>query len=136
MPGTDARIRSAMRHPVRLKGLRAGALEPTTSDSGTVLAKAARRTGRWLGLNASEFEAATGLPWTGDATPSHDSEGWTRCLALVRFAYRLEAALGRRGAVRTWLRGRHLQLVPTPTDVLAGPGGPAALNAYLDKSER
>lgn len=134
--GTDARLRRAMRHPVRLEGQRAGAPAPAPADAGTVLTKAARRTGRWLGLTASEFEAATGLPCKGIATPGPGSAEWRRCLALVRLGYRLEAKLGRRGVVRTWLRGRHLQLVPTPTDVLTGPGGAAALNAYLDAFER
>lgn len=105
-------------------------------DPGAVLAKAARRTGRWLELTPEEFEAASGLPMKGTAAPVPNSLAWTRCLALVEVAGRLEATLGRRSAVREWLQGAHLALMPTPRDVLTSAAGPAALKEYLDAFER
>lgn len=135
-PGTTARLNRAMRRPVHLRGLRAGSQDEVDVDAGAVLVKAARHTARWLGLDPELFARATGLPWRGDATPAVGSEEWARCLALVQLGGRLESKLGRRGTVRAWLRGRHVQLVPTPLDVLAAPGGLAALNGYLDAFER
>lgn len=135
-PGATSRLNRAMRRPVRLRGLRAGSHDDVDVDAGAVLAKAARHTARWLGLAPELFARATGLPWEGDAKPAVDSEGWARCLALVQLGGRLKSKLGRRGTVRAWLAGRHLQLEPTPLDVLAAPGGLAALNAYLDAFER
>jgi hypothetical protein len=135
-PGSSARLNRAFRRPVRLRGLRAGMQQDVHVDAGAVLAKAARHTARWLGLAPEVFRSATGLPWQGDATPALDTEEWARCLALVQLGGRLESKLGRRGVVRTWLKGRHLELKPTPLDVLAGPDGLAAVQEYLEAFER
>lgn len=135
-PGASARLNRAFRRPVRLRGLRAGAHDHDDVDAGAVLAKAARYTARWLGLDPELFEVATGLAWHRDVTPALDSQEWARCLALVQLGGRLESKLGRRGMVRAWLTGRHLQLEPTPLDVLAAPDGLAALHRYLDAFER
>ncbi|GAB6196708.1 hypothetical protein [Lysobacter xanthus] len=135
-PGASARLNGAFRRPVRLRGLHAGAQHDVHVDAGAVLAKAARHTARWLGLNPRLLAVVTGLPGQADVTPELDSEAWARCLALVRLGGRLESKLGRRGTVRAWLTGRHLQLKPTPLDVLAQPEGLAALHDYLDAFER
>lgn len=135
-PGASARLARAARRPVRVRGLKAGAPDPVDVDAGAVLLKAARHTARWLRLEPEVFRMATGLAWDGALPPALDSDEWTRCLALVRLGGRLEAMLGRRGVVRAWLRGRNLQLLPTPLAVLRRPDGLAALNAHLDAYER
>lgn len=125
-----------MRRPVRLGGLRAGAPEPEPADGAVVLAKAARRTGRWLKLTPELFHAVSGLSSDGDVAPQPETPEWDRCLTLVRLGGKLERMLGRRGVVCTWLRARNLALEPTPIAVLAMPDGLAAVMGYLDQFER
>lgn len=125
-----------MRYPVRVAGLRAGLPPAAQPDGAAVLAKAARYTGAWLGLDENVFEAATGLAMTGSEVPSPDGPAWAKCLSLVRLGGRLESRLGRRGMVRAWLRSRHLVLVPTPLAVLGTPGGLQVVADYLAGFER
>ena len=136
VPGTDARLRRAMRRPVRLRGLKAGAPEPELEDGAVVLAKAARRTGAWLKLAPGVFETATGLALQGEDVPAPGSDSWDRCLALVQLGGRLERRLGRRGVVHRWLRSPNSTLTPTPLDVLSRPGGVQALADHLDAFDR
>jgi hypothetical protein len=135
-PGGDARLRRVPRSPADLRGTRAQAPEPEPRDARQVLAKAARRTARWLGLDAEVFETATGLELDGESVPTPETDRWDRCFALVQLGGRLERSLGRRGIVLAWLHGRHVQLRPTPVRVLGTAGGLQAINDYLDQFER
>lgn len=135
-PGANARLRRAMRTPVRLRGLKAGAPEPELEDGAVVLAKTARRTGAWLKLTPGVFETATGLALQGETLPTPASDSWDRCLALVQLGGRLERRLGRRGVVARWLCSPNATLEPSPLDVLSTPGGVQALTDHLNAFDR
>ena len=134
--GGDARLRRAMRYSVRLRGRKAGVPEPPLADGAVLLAKAARRTAVWLGLDAATFESATGLALVGYSIPIAGTPSWAACLVLVRLAGRLERQLGRRGVVRAWLHSPHTALEPNPVGVLAMPDGARLIADYLDHFER
>lgn len=135
-PGADARLRRAMRRPVRLHSLKAGAPEPEFVDGARVLAKAARRTAIWLKVPSAIFEAATGLALAAEDVPSQGSVTWSRCLLFVEVGGRLERRLGRRGVVHGWLCSRSADLEPTPMAVLGAPGGLQSLVDYLTAFDR
>lgn len=126
----------ATRGPNQNEARTVTAAEPEATNAPSILAKGARNTAVWLGLDAPLLMGLTGLHLEGDEVPMPGSPQWTRSLALIHLGRRLKSRLGRRDVVQAWLRGRHLCLHRSPLAVLSTPDGLRALSDYLDAFER
>lgn len=131
VPGTNELLSHAFRRPLRLNG-RVKVGDPDAPNParapGAVLAKAARRTAAWLGLEDSELTLALGVA-SVDQPLEPGSPAWYRALTLIHLGYCLERLCGDRTQARAWMRGRNTSFGRPPVDMLAEPKG---LDALLD----